>query len=358
MQPRPRTDAGKRPERKSDMPSAIRILTFALPVVIAIATLEGLVLAFVMGRNYNWRAYFASLADALGRQYIVLTFFALSLAAPAYDLASSHRLFTISIDTAVAAVVLLVGQDFCYYWFHRCSHRIRWFWATHAVHHSSNDLNFAAAYRFGWTGRLTGATIFYVPLVWLGFEPRAVFIAQALNLLYQFWLHTEWIPRLGWLEYVLNTPSHHRVHHAANPEYLDHNYGGVLIVFDRIFSTFVAERYDLVQPLRSNNPVFIAFHEWIALVRDLWRARSWRDRWSYLVEPPGWEPDHEQSARGTAFEGESWSWLSEGSDHFASHAGVVAGLVPATLNFRGQSTVRGGRDEPGHDPAEAAGALT
>jgi len=346
------------------MPSAIRILTFALPVVIAIATLEGLVLAFVMRRNYNWRAYFASLADALGRQYIVLTFFALSLAAPAYDLASSHRLFTISIDTAVAAVVLLVGQDFCYYWFHRCNHRIRWFWATHAVHHSSNDLNFAAAYRFGWTGRLTGATIFYVPLVWLGFEPRAVFIAQALNLLYQFWLHTEWIPRLGWLEYVLNTPSHHRVHHAANPEYLDHNYGGVLIVFDRIFGTFVAERddlpcrYGLVQPLRSNNPVFIAFHEWIALVRDLWRARSWRDRWWYLVGPPGWEPDHEQSARGTAFEGETWSWLSEGSDHFASHAGVVAGLVPATLNSRGQSTVRGGRDKLGHDPAEAAGALT
>jgi len=209
------------------MMAVARILTFALPVVIVIATLEGLVLAVVMRRNYNWRAYFASLADALGRQYVVLTFLSLSLAAPAYDLAYNHRLFTIPIDTTVAVVALLIGQDFCYYWFHRCSHRIRWFWATHAVHHSSNELNFAAAYRFGWTGRLTGTAIFYVPLVWLGFEPRAVFIAIALNLLYQFWLHTEWIPKLGWLEYVLNTPSHHRVHHAANPEYLDHNYGGV-----------------------------------------------------------------------------------------------------------------------------------
>ena len=276
----------------------IHILTFALPVVIAIATLEGLVLALVMKRNYNWRAYFASLADALGRQYVVLTFFSLSLAAPLYDLAHSHRLFVIPLDTAVAAVALLIGQDFCYYWFHRCSHRIRWFWATHAVHHSSNDLSFAAAYRFGWTGRLTGTAVFYVPLVWLGFEPTPVAIASALNLLYQFWLHTEWIPKLGWLEYVLNTPSHHRVHHAANPEYIDRNYGGVFIIFDRMFGTFVAERddlpcrYGLVEPLRSNNPIVIAFHEWVALARDLWQARSWRHRWSYLFGPPGWQPDY------------------------------------------------------------------
>jgi len=283
------------------MTVVIRILTFALPVVIVIATLEGLVLALVMKRNYNWRAYFASLADALGRQYVVLTFLSLSLVAPAYDLARSHRLFTIPLDTPVAVFMLMVGQDFCYYWFHRCSHRIRWFWATHAVHHSSNDLNFAAAYRFGWTGRLTGAGLFYVPLVWLGFEPIAVGIASALNLLYQFWLHTEWVPKLGWFEYVLNTPSHHRVHHAANPEYLDHNYGGVFIIFDRIFGTFVAERddracrYGLVQPLRSNNPIIIAFHEYMALACDLWRARSWWDRWWYLFGPPGWRPEYERS---------------------------------------------------------------
>jgi sterol desaturase/sphingolipid hydroxylase (fatty acid hydroxylase superfamily) len=284
------------------MTLVIRMLSFALPVVIAIATLEAVVLAFVMRRNYNWRAYFASLADAVGRQYVVLTFFSVSLAAPAYNLAHTHRLFTIPLDTAVTVVALLVGQDFCYYWFHRCSHRVRWFWATHAVHHSSNDLNFAAAYRFGWTGRLTGTAIFYLPLIWLGFDPLPVGIASALNLLYQFWLHTEWIPKLGWLEYVLNTPSHHRVHHAANPEYLDRNYGGVFIIFDRIFGTFAAEReeapcrYGLVEPLRSNNPFFIAFHEWIALARDLWQARTWRDRRSYLIGPPDWRPDHSRGS--------------------------------------------------------------
>jgi hypothetical protein len=150
-----------------------------------------------------------------------------------------------------------------------------------------------------------------VPLVWLGFDPVPVLIANTLNLLYQFWLHTEWVPKLGWLEYVLNTPSHHRVHHAANPEYLDRNYGGVFIIFDRIFGTFVAERddlpcrYGLVKPLRSNNPVVIGFHEWIALASDLRRARSWRDRWSHLFGPPGWRPGDERSPPATAFDGET-----------------------------------------------------
>jgi len=278
------------------MRQLVQMLQFALPVVIAIATLEGFVLAVVMRRSYNWRAYFASLADALGRQYIILTFLSLSLAAPAIGFAWSHRLFTVPLDTVVAVAVLVIGQDFSYYWFHRCSHRVRWFWATHAVHHSSNELNFAAAYRFGWTGRLTGVGIFYVPMIWLGFEPGPVFIASALGLLYQFWLHTEWIPKLGWLEYLLNTPSHHRVHHAANPEYIDRNYGGIFIVFDRLFGTFAVERddlpcrYGLVTPLRSNNPIIIAFHEWAALARDLWRARSWRERLACLIAPPNWRP--------------------------------------------------------------------
>ncbi len=274
----------------------LQILRFALPAVIVIATLEALVLAVAMRRAYNWRAYLASLADALGRQYVILPFLPLSLAAPAIRYAWGHRLFTVPLDTAAMVAVLVVLQDFSYYWFHRCSHRVRWFWATHAVHHSSNELNLGASYRFGWTGQLTSAGFFYVPMIWLGFAPLPVFIAGTLNLLYQFWLHSEWIPKLGPLEYVLNTPSHHRVHHAANPEYLDRNYGGILIVWDRLFGTFAAERdgvpcrYGLVTPLLSNNPFFIAFHEWAALLRDLWRARTWRERLMCLVGPPGARP--------------------------------------------------------------------
>jgi sterol desaturase/sphingolipid hydroxylase (fatty acid hydroxylase superfamily) len=274
----------------------VQILQFALPAVIVIATLEALVLAFAMGQSYNWRAYFASLADGLGRQYVVMAFLPLSLATPATIFAWDHRLFTVPLDTVAAVAVLVILQDFSYYWFHRCSHRVRWFWATHAVHHSSNEINFGAAYRFGWTGRLTGAGIFYVPMIWLGFAPLAVGIASTFNLLYQFWLHSEYIPKLGPLEYVLNTPSHHRVHHAANPEYLDRNYGGVLIVWDRLFGTFVAERddlpcrYGLVTPLLSNNPLVIGFHEWAALGRDLWQARSWRERLACLIGPPDGHP--------------------------------------------------------------------
>jgi sterol desaturase/sphingolipid hydroxylase (fatty acid hydroxylase superfamily) len=271
----------------------IAILKFSVPFVIATATLEALFLALVMRQNYNWRAYFASLADLLGRDYIVMTFLSASIAAPAVRLAWEHRLFTVPLDTTTAIVVLVIGQDFCYYWFHRASHRVRWFWASHSVHHSSNELNLGASYRFGWTGRLTGAAIFYVPMIWLGFAPGPVFIASGFNLLYQFWVHAAWIPKLGWLEYVLNTPSHHRVHHAANPEYLDRNYGGIFIVFDRLFGTFVSERddvpcrYGLVTPLRSNNPLIIAFHEWGALARDLWQARSWRERLMCVIGPPG-----------------------------------------------------------------------
>jgi sterol desaturase/sphingolipid hydroxylase (fatty acid hydroxylase superfamily) len=274
----------------------ITILKFSLPAVIAIATLEALFLAFVMRQNYNWRAYFASLADLLGRDYIVMTFLSASIAAPAVRLAWEHRLFTVPLNSTVAVVVLVIGQDFCYYWFHRASHRIRWFWASHAVHHSSNELNLGASYRFGWTGRLTGVAIFYVPMIWLGFAPGPVFMAAAFGLLYQFWVHAEWIPKLGWLEYMLNTPSHHRVHHAANPEYLDRNYGGILIVFDRLFGTFVSERddvpcrYGLVTPLRSNNPLIIAFHDWAALAQDLRRARSWRERLMCVIGPPGPRP--------------------------------------------------------------------
>jgi sterol desaturase/sphingolipid hydroxylase (fatty acid hydroxylase superfamily) len=279
------------------VPQLIQILKFALPGAIAIATLEALFLAFIMRRNYNWRAYFASLADALGREYVVYTFLALSLATPLIGFAWKHRLFTIPLDTPAAVVVLVILQDFFYYWFHRASHRIRWFWATHAIHHSSNELNLAASVRFGWTGRLTGAGAFYVPMIWLGFAPGPVFIAGGFNLLYQFWTHTEWIPKLGWLEYVLNTPSHHRVHHACNVEYLDRNYGGILIVWDRLFGTFVSERddvpcrYGLVKPLLSNNPLVISFHEWAALLRDVWHARSWRERLMCIIGPPAPHPE-------------------------------------------------------------------
>jgi sterol desaturase/sphingolipid hydroxylase (fatty acid hydroxylase superfamily) len=285
------------------------ILIWALPAVIVLATVEALVLTFVAKRAYNWRSWAASVTDALARDYLVGAFVTVSVAAPLIAWAWAHRLTTVPLGGLASVAVLFIGQEFSYYWYHRAAHRVRWFWATHAVHHSPNEFNLGIAYRFGGTGKIAGNSLFYVPLIWLGFSPQAVFTTLALNLLYQFWLHAEWIPRLGWLEYVLNTPSHHRVHHASNTEYIDRNYGGVLIVFDRLFGTFAGERadlpcrYGLTTPLRSNNPLRIAFHEWLKMLNDLYRARSVREVALYLFGPPGWRPEH----AGAITEAAAWT---------------------------------------------------
>jgi len=203
-----------------------------------------------------------------------------------------HRLYTLPLDEAWTWVVLFFGQEFCYYWMHRADHRVRWLWATHSVHHSPNTLNLSAAYRLGWTARLSAGPLFFAPLVLAGFPPLLVGGVLAANLFYQFWLHASWLPRLGPLEWVFNTPAHHRVHHASNPEYLDANFGGVLIAFDRLFGTFVAEqpgvaiRYGLVKPIRSNNPISIGLHEWRAIFRDISRSKSLRGALSAAFGPP------------------------------------------------------------------------
>ena len=131
----------------------------------------------------------------------------------------------------MAALLLFISLEFFYYWLHRAGHRVRWFWGNHAVHHSPNHLTLGASFRFGLLGKIAGGGLFFAPLAWLGFDPKAVGGMVSLNLLYQYWLHNTWVPKLGPLEWVLNTPSAHRVHHGANLRYLDANYGGVLIVF-------------------------------------------------------------------------------------------------------------------------------
>jgi sterol desaturase/sphingolipid hydroxylase (fatty acid hydroxylase superfamily) len=166
-----------------------KILFYSTPGVIVAATIEGIVLSVAWHQRYDWRADTASLADILARDYLVYVYLPFGLALPFAGLAWSHRLTTVPLGTAGAIAVLILGQEFCYYWFHRCSHRMRWLWASHAVRHSSNQLNLSTAYRFGWTARLSGSNLFYVPLIWLGFPPRAVFITLAFNLLYQFALH-------------------------------------------------------------------------------------------------------------------------------------------------------------------------
>jgi len=270
------------------------VLAAAAAVAVTAALLEGAVLTWLR-RGYDWRESMASLAVAIGRRLFDLV--PLAIAMPGGFWLYEHRLWTLPLDAWWTWALLFVGLEFCYYWYHRAAHRVRWFWASHAVHHSPNQFNLSAAYRLSWTGRITGTMLFFLPLAWLGFPPAAIAAAFALNLLYQFWIHAGWIPRLGPLEGILNTPSAHRVHHAANLEYLDANYGGVLLVFDRLFGTYVPERADLpcrfglVEPLRTHNPVRIAFFQWVAVARDLRRARGPRELAGYLFGPPGWSPD-------------------------------------------------------------------
>jgi len=268
-----------------------RAFLFLLPLFLLVAVLEGGYIQFVQRRHYDWRAYLASTVDALVR-IVINRVVGFGVAAALFAWVAEHRLGDIPMRNAWAWPVLIVAQDFCFYWLHRADHRVRWLWATHAVHHSSNAYNFSAAYRLGWTSGLSGGALFFAPLVFVGFPLQAVLGAVALNLLYQFWLHTELVPRLGPLEWILNTPRHHRLHHASNPEYIDRNFGGVLIVFDRLFGTFARDlagvrcRFGLTRPLRAYNPLRIALHEWIGLGRDVRRSGSLRQAARELLGPP------------------------------------------------------------------------
>ncbi len=266
-------------------------LLMLLAFVLVVAVLEGLVRSFWLRQAYDWRAFATSLGDVVGRRAVDAL--GLSVALPVLAFVHRHRLTDLSLNTPQAFALLFVGQEFCYYWYHRCAHRSAWFWASHCVHHSPRELTLAAALRLGWTGKLTGTTLFFAPLVWLGFPVNAVLATLALNLLYQFWLHAPWLPRLGPLEWVLNTPAHHSVHHASNAEYLDCNYGAVLIVFDRLFGTFaerrddVPIRYGLTEALDTYNPLRINAHGWRQLGRRLRAARGLRGWLVALFGPPG-----------------------------------------------------------------------
>ena len=271
-----------------------RFLLFgAAPGVLLLALLEAVVLSRRGG--YDWRAFGVSMFDFVLRLVVTL-FVPFTIAAPLVGWVLDHRLASIPMDGVGAALLLFITLEFFYYWLHRAGHRMRWFWANHAVHHTPNQLSLAASLRIGAFGKLSGNVAFLLPLVWMGFDLRLVITALALNLLYQFWIHATWIPKLGWLEGVLNTPSAHRVHHAANLEYLDANYGGVLVIFDRLFGTYTAERddlpcrYGLVHPMTSYNPLMVEFSQWGSLARDLLRARSPRALLGLLVMPPGWSP--------------------------------------------------------------------
>ena len=192
--------------------------------------------------------------------------------------------------------ILFVLFDFCYYWEHRMAHEISLFWGGHSVHHQSEDFNLSVALRQTSTGFIWGFP-FYLPLALIGFDPVQFAIVGGINLLYQFWIHTEHINKLPkWFEAIMNTPSHHRVHHGRNPKYIDKNYAGVFIIWDKWFGTFKAEEerptYGITKPLNSWNPVYANFAHYIDLIAYVKKARSFSDGLKILFKPPGWLPDY------------------------------------------------------------------
>ncbi|MBC7797119.1 MAG: sterol desaturase family protein [Pyrinomonadaceae bacterium] len=203
------------------------------------------------------------------------------LNAQIFQLCYDFAPFKLSANFWWCWVLLFFVDDFAYYWFHRISHESRFFWNFHVVHHSSNKYNLSVAVRQSWFG---GAVlwIFYAPVMLMGFEPWMFAVVHGLNLLYQFWIHTRFVKRLGFLEGILNTPSHHRVHHGANDVYLDKNYGGVLIIWDRIFGTFVSEseepRYGTITPLKSYNAMWINSHAWAEMFAAMRRKKRISDK--------------------------------------------------------------------------------
>jgi sterol desaturase/sphingolipid hydroxylase (fatty acid hydroxylase superfamily) len=272
-----------------------KLYLFALPVFLAGIVVEALYYRVALGKTYDWWVAGSNLVVAIGR--LATDALTKVIVVAVYLMAYEWRLFDIPLDRWESWVALFVAVEIAYYWVHRYSHEIRWMWAQHSVHHSAQQLTLSVAYRLGWMQFVAGPWLFLIPVCWLGFDPRAVMFMFAANLLYQFWLHTETVGRLGVLEWVFNTPSHHRVHHAIEPEYLDRNYGGVLIIWDKLFGTFAQYRedkpitYGMVRQIDTNNPVKIVFAEWGVLCRDLRGAKTLREVLGYTLAAPGWKPD-------------------------------------------------------------------
>ena len=270
----------------------VNYVVLAIPVFILLILLE-LVITRVQEKDYY------RLSDSINDlscgiiDQLLELFLKTALFAGYIFIYERYRLASIP-GTAAAWVLCFVGVDFLYYWFHRTSHEVNAFWAAHVVHHQSEEYNLAVALR---QGAFQGvfSWVFYLPLAILGFPPLVFLAVSSVDTLYQFWIHTRAIGRLGPLEWVLNTPSNHRVHHGRNPKYIDRNHAGIFIVWDRLFGTYAPEEeepvYGITTPFRSWDPVWANFHYWVELLAKARRTTRLSDRLRLFVARPGWQPE-------------------------------------------------------------------
>jgi sterol desaturase/sphingolipid hydroxylase (fatty acid hydroxylase superfamily) len=271
-----------------------QIIVLATPVFLLLIGIE-----YLVGRRRNNNTY--RLNDAmnsigLGIMSQLMGVFVTLLTIGVYTLEFMHLSFwKLPADSIWVWVAGLVAYDVCYYWKHRAGHTVALIWASHAVHHQSEDYNLSTALRQPSSGWL-GDWLFYLPMALLGFPPLVFAVVGLVDLLYQYWVHTQQIGRLGWFDRWFCAPSNHRVHHAVNEKYLDRNYGGIFLVWDRLFGSFQTEDdavpcvYGTRGPLRSWNPVWANLHNYADLARDSWRAQSWGDKLRVWFKHPGWRP--------------------------------------------------------------------
>jgi len=277
-----------------EVPDIPDLILYAIPFFIITLIIEIIVDVREKANAYETKDAVTSISMGLGNVFLGILSKALIFGIFIF-VYENFRFFTIPF-TWWAWVLILFVDDFAYYWFHRISHESRFFWASHIVHHSSQKYNLSTALRQTWTGGFL-SFIFWLWLPLLGFHPVMILAQMSISLIYQYWIHTELIKKMpNWFEVILNTPSHHRVHHATNPQYLDRNHAGIFIIWDKWFGTFIPEKekpvYGLVKNISSFNPLYVAFHEWIAMFKDVFTSKtSFINRLKYIVKPPGWKHD-------------------------------------------------------------------
>lgn len=296
----------------------VQIIAYAVPAFIFFMIVEAFFARKHVPPIYERKDTVTSLAMGIGKMLTGFGADILVLLGLSFAYAVSPFKFTMDAWWKWAIAVLVF--DFCFYWMHRAHHEVRVGWAGHVTHHSSQHYNYATALRQSWTEQLT-AIPFWMVMAFIGFPPQAVLICYAFSLIYQFLMHTELVGKLGPLEWVMNTPSHHRVHHGTNFDYLDRNYAGTFIIWDRLFGTFQVEKdddpvdYGILTNLTTYNPIRVAFHEWVDMFRDAAKAPTWKARIQHFFKPPGWQPGDDsytvQAQRAALARGELPSILAE-----------------------------------------------
>ncbi len=276
-----------------EIPEIPNLIHYAIPVFVLTILAEIIVTVYASSKSYDYKDAVTSITMGIGN--VLVGILAKGLSLGFLFLCYQFRLFDIPF-TWWAWILVFFGEDLTYCCQHRIGHESRFFWASHVVHHSSQKYNLSTAVRQTWTGSFTGF-FFTGWLALLGFHPLMIVTQGAISLLYQYWIHTEMIDKMPrWFEYIFNTPSHHRVHHATNPQYLDRNHAGILIIWDRMFGTFEPEVekpvYGLTQNIETHNPVKVAFLEWYYLLKDaLTSAKTPWQSIKYMFMPPGWKHD-------------------------------------------------------------------